>query len=166
MSIADLSTLISSIALVGVALSLYLQGGQLRSSQTQATTAAHIELMKFGLQYPAVAGDLVGVKNPDEFVRGVALNWHVSFLQESYSNKTITDKHLRSIAGLIFSTDFARNWWTMVGNSYSDAATSRREKRFFTIVNEEFQRAKLASEITGAEIDLPDKPADSSAPSS
>jgi hypothetical protein len=166
MSIADLSTLISSIALVGVALSLYLQGGQLRSSQTQATTAAHIELMKFGLQYPTIAGDLVGVQNSDEFVRGVALNWHFSFLQASYSNKTITDKHLRHIVGLLFSTDFARNWWTMVGHSYSDAATSRRDKRFFAIVNEEFQRTKLASEITNAEINMPDKPADSSPPSS
>jgi hypothetical protein len=143
-----------------------LQARQLRSAQIQSTAASQIELIKFGLDYPAIAGELIGVDNPNDFTKEVALNWHMSHLETSYLNRTVSEKHLRNTVALLFSTDFARGWWEREGESYDDAATSRREREFYAIVNAEFERSKLASKRGDTGAALPDKPLDSSSPSS
>lgn len=154
MLLATLSTLISSIALIGVAVSLLLQARQLRSGQVQSTADSQRELMKFALEYPAIVGQLAGAKNLDDFTKQIALNWHMSHLETCYLNNTVAEKQLRRLVALIFSNEFARAWWKAYGISYDDSATSRRERDFFAIVNAEFKRSVLASEpaTTGARL--------------
>jgi hypothetical protein len=165
MLLSLLSTLISSIALVGVAISLYLQGRQLRSAQVQSTAASHIELLKFAIEHPTLAGELAGNDDPDDLAKQVALNWHISYLQMAYSNKSITDQYLRSLAKYLLSTNYARSWWAGPGQSYGNAAT-RSDRRFFAIFNEEFLLLKAASEAADTGFRSPDKTAGSPPPSS
>lgn len=84
MLIAELSTLISSIALIGVAVSLYLQGRQLRASQIQITAAGQIELMRLALDYPVAAAPLIGGQVSELASQYVALNWQFTHLRTTY----------------------------------------------------------------------------------
>jgi hypothetical protein len=161
MFIALLSVLISSIALVGIAISLLLQARQLRASQVQASAASHAELMKFALENTAAAMALISDDDPEIFAKEVALNWHISHLLMSYNNKTLSEAHLRRLVGSLFATEDSRSWWTTAGPSYDDDATSRRERRFFAIVDAEFQQASQMSKPAVAGNPPPDKQADS-----
>jgi hypothetical protein len=142
MLIAVLSTLISSIALVGVAVSLLLQARQLRTNQVQVTRTAQQELMKFCIENPALATQALGISNPEIYVKQVILNWHVSYLSMGYDVKTITESSLRfALREQIFRTKDSLSWWEMAQQSYHDWVISGRDKKFVAILEEEFQRA-------------------------
>jgi hypothetical protein len=128
MLIATISILISSIALVGVAISLILQARQLRASQLQAHNNAQLELIKLAVANPAIAGELSGATDLDAFLKRVYLNWHFSFLSMSYQIKTISDPALREVVKRIFTGEFARAWWTYAGPAYRVGATTRRRR--------------------------------------
>jgi hypothetical protein len=166
MFIETLSTLISSIALVGVVISLYLQARQLRSAQVDSTAISQRELMNFALEHADVYGRLTGIKNPDDLVEQVVLNWQFYHIRTSYMNSTIPDGQLRKAVLTFFSTEMACKWWATAGQSYMGGRMARREKKFIAIVNEEFQRQKLASENVDARTGGPDRPNGSSAPPS
>ncbi|HET9081756.1 MAG TPA: DUF6082 family protein [Trebonia sp.] len=149
MFIAVLSTLISSIALVGVAISLLLQARQLRTNQVQATRTAQQELMKFCLENPALAAEVLGMSSPESYVKQVVLNWHVSYLSMGFDVKTVTESSLRfAIREQIFKTKDSLSWWIMARQSYHDWAISRRDKEFVAILEEEFQRASQMAEAS------------------
>jgi hypothetical protein len=57
MLIAIVSTLISSVALLGVAISLFLQARQLRASQIQTARASQMELMRSALEHPDLVAE-------------------------------------------------------------------------------------------------------------
>ena len=143
MLIAIISTLISSIALAGVALGLILQARQLRASRIQAARTAQIDLLKFAIDNPTMVNELEGAEDVEGFVKGVVRNWYFSYLSMSYDNKTITKASLQKIAQTVFAAEAARKWWAEAAGSFDEVATSRREKEFFTIVDAEFQRVIL-----------------------
>jgi len=165
MLIALLSTLIASIALVGVAISLLLQARQLRTNQLQATYTAQVELIKLGLDNPSLSAGLAGFTDTEDFVKEVSLNWHISYLAVSYEIKTMSEPNLRRMLGDLFASEDSRMWWARVGYTYDDGATSRRGKNFFAIVNEEVRQASLTSESAGTGAVPPDMPNTSPPPS-
>jgi hypothetical protein len=146
MSIAALSTLISSIALVGVAISLILQARQLRVNQVQIARASQVELLKLGLNNPVAASELVGAADPDGFARGVFLNWYVGHLLTSYETGATSKSNIERLARELFAVEASRKWWAMARQSYANDARSRRQKSFFAVVDGEFQRAGQTSE--------------------
>jgi Family of unknown function (DUF6082) len=160
MLIALFSILISSVALMGVAVGLILQAQQLRAGRIQASASSQVQLMKFALDNPAAALELMGNGDPEAFAQEVILNWHINHLLMSYSNKTLSEAHLRRLVRSLFATENSRNWWTMAGASYNDDATSRRKKRFFAIVDAEFQQAGKMPASAEAGYALPDDKAD------
>jgi hypothetical protein len=145
MLIALLSTLISSVALAGVAISLLLQARQLRTSQLQATRTTQLELMKMALDNPDIAAAALGYGDPETLVKRVFMNWHFQFLQFGFENNTISALSLRFSIAELFETEDTRNWWLWARRSYEIAATTRREKEFFAIADQEFQRASQTS---------------------
>jgi Family of unknown function (DUF6082) len=160
MLIALFSILISSVALMGVAVGLILQAQQLRAGRIQASAASQVQLMKFALDNPAAALELMGNDDPEAFAQEVILNWHINHLLMSYNNKTLSEAHLRRLVRSLFAAENSRNWWTIAGASYNDDATSRREKRFFAIVDAEFQQAGKMPASAEAGYALPDEKAD------
>jgi hypothetical protein len=158
MFLATLSTVISSIALIGVAIGLYFQSRQLRSAQVDSTAASQRELMNFALSHLEIYGRLVGVKDLDELGEQIVLNWQFDHLRTSYMNRTVSDERVHSAALVILSTDMARRWWATAGQAYAEAATSRREKKFFAIFDAEFQRRKLGSEHADTQTRASDDP--------
>jgi hypothetical protein len=146
MFIAILSTLISSIALVGVAASLLLQSRQLRASQIQASRASQVELIKFALNNPALTKDFAEVGDPEDFVRAALYTWHFAHLSLTYAVGDVSKQRLQTLAFRLFSSEDARKWWAELGSSYKDGARSRSDKEFFVIVNREYERADLIAE--------------------
>lgn len=146
MLIAELSTLISSIALIGVAVSLYLQSRQLRASQIQITAASQIELMRLALDYPAATAPLMGGRVSESAGQYVALNWQFTHLRTTYVTRTSSDKYIHFVVRHVFENDIARDWWAFAGPSYIESSMTRREKHFAAIVNEEYQRSQLVAE--------------------
>jgi HAMP domain-containing protein len=120
--LAVVSMLLSSIALIGAAVSLALQGRQLRANQVQVAHSSQLELMKIGLENPAVIAEI-----------GLA------------GTSPLSKPHLQRLAREIFAAKPARGWWTLARESYHSDVTSRRQRVFFDVVDEEFQQAALAS---------------------
>lgn len=156
MSIAVLSTLISSIALVGVAISLLFQARQLRANQIQVSRASLIELMKFYFDNPDMVAELVGAKDNKEFTKDVLTNWYVTHLSLSYENRAISKSHLQNLADNLFKGEAACRWWASMGHTYNDGATSRREKEFFAVLDGEFQRINHERESAQTDAEPPD----------
>jgi len=157
MFIAALSTLISSIALVGVAISLLLQARQLRAGQVQAGRVSQVELIKFALNNPTVVEGALGFSNSKAQAENFFRNWYVSHLSMSYDIGILPKLRLQSMAGQLFAAEDTRRWWAAVGRTYSDGATSRRDREFFAVLDEEFQRISRLNESTKAS-DAPSDP--------
>ena len=140
MLIAIVSTLISSVALLGVAVSLVLQARQLRANQVQTARASQVELMRTALENPTVVAEALGAGDCGALVRGVVLNWYLGHLSMSYDIKTLAKPHLRQLARDLFAVEGSRTWWETARLSYGDDVTSRRQRDFFALVDAEFQQ--------------------------
>jgi hypothetical protein len=169
MLISILSTLISSIALLGVAISLFLQARQLRASQIQAARASQVELIKFTLDNPAMAAmaeELEGTGDAENFVQNVFRNWYFVHLSMSYDTRATSKSNIQRLARVTFMAEGARRWWEEIGHTYDEMATSKREKEFYAIVDGEFQRvSRMRGSAKTGDVP-PDPPIDSSPPSS
>src|SRR5436189_297531 len=124
MTIAILSTLISSVALLCIAISLLLQARQLRTNQVQVTRAAQQEVIRFSLENPSLATEVMGVADPETYTKHVYLNWYFSYLSMSYDIKTMSKPNLRLLLERPFAVQVSREWWAMARQSYHDWAIS------------------------------------------
>jgi hypothetical protein len=146
MVVATISILISSIALVGVAVSLLLQARQLRVSQLQISHAAQFDLLKVGLDNPKLIAGLLE-EDPDSFAGAIYINWTTKYMELSYEIKALTADAVRLQAKLMFSAQFARSWWINAKPLYNAEATTKRENDFVALLDEVYEQAILGSGI-------------------
>jgi Family of unknown function (DUF6082) len=153
MTIAVISTLISSIALVAVAASLLIQARQLRASQLQAARTAQFDFMKMQFDNPELASVVFG----NQFRAEVSLmNWYVKYMELSYLLKTISKESIIIQAALLFSGKYAREWWNLARDVYKAEAAGRLEREFFAILDGAYEKAvqggaSIADPTTGGE---------------
>jgi hypothetical protein len=138
--IALVSTLISSIALVGVAVSLLLQSRQLRTSQLEASRVAQSALIQMTLGNPSLAAEAFGFSDEEWFVKAALTNWQVKYWEMSYSIKAISAESVRVQAAELFASEFPRLWWSRFRELFRVDATTKREGEFFVIIDTEFER--------------------------
>jgi hypothetical protein len=163
MTIAIISTLVSSVALAGVAVSLLFQSRQLRVAQLQAVRGAQLELMRMALDNPVLAGEIAGVVDPGLLARQVFMNWNINYLELGFQVGVISASSLRMNAAMLFESKMVRDWWESDRATYVEAKISRRTKFFFSIVDGEFQRLHQAEAASATASPVPGQP-DSSAP--
>ena len=96
--IAIISTLISSVALLGVAVGLFTEARQLRANQIQTARASQIELMRLAIESQDLVAEALGVEDANTFVKNVVRNWYLGHLSTSYDIKTLTKPH-RTLSG-------------------------------------------------------------------
>lgn len=142
MVISLISILISSIALVGVAISLLMQNRQLRISQIQATRATQAALVQIGLNNLTLAAEAFGFSDVDWLGKSALVNWQVRHWEASHSIKTMSDESVQVEAAALFASEFAREWWLRAREAYRVAAKTKHEQRFFTIMDREFDRKR------------------------
>src|SRR5262249_36755989 len=127
--ISLISILISSIALVGVAISLLMQNRQLRISQIQATRATQAALVQIGLNNLTLAAEAFGFSDVDWLGKSALVNWQVRHWEASHSIKTMSDESVQVEAAALFASEFAREWWPRAREAYRVAAKTKHEQR-------------------------------------
>ena len=137
-----ITTLISSTALVGVAISLIIQARQLRASQLQTARSLHAELIKIAMGNPTVGTAVETDIDPSDAPKAGYLNLYLMFLQTSYSLKAISNSAVRIQAQRIFRSEYACTWWAIVRATFKVEATTRREREFVMLVDVEFEGAR------------------------
>ena len=146
MIIALISTLISSVALVGVVISLLLQNRQLRTSQLEASRAAQSSLIQMGLANPTLAAEALGFPDGDWLAKGAFVNWQVKYWEMSYLIRAMSAKSVQAQAARLFASRFPCEWWSKARESYRDDATTKREREFFAILDAEFEGKRQRQE--------------------
>jgi hypothetical protein len=139
--IAVVSTLISSIALVGVALSLLLQARQLRTTQLQASRAAQLELIRIAADNRGLIFDVLGEADPESYLKGAFINWFFKYMELSYSMRALSEASVRTQATRLFAAGYPYNWWAKAREVYQIEAETKHERQFFNIVDEAFSHA-------------------------
>jgi Family of unknown function (DUF6082) len=145
-AIAVISTLISSVALAGVAISLLIQARQLRTSQIQASRTAQAELLKISISEPAMASAALGWPSVDDFSKSIYLNLKMKALELNYVLKVTTATSVRNQASILFRAEFGREWWVRNRGIYHDEAATRREQEYYAIIDDEFSRVSGPAE--------------------
>jgi Family of unknown function (DUF6082) len=105
-----ISTLLSSIALIGVALSLLLQARQLRTNRLQASRAAQIDLIKLSMDNPEVTSAALGWADLDAYVKSNLMTWNLKNMEMSYANRVLSAAGVHIEASLLFNAEFPREW--------------------------------------------------------
>jgi Family of unknown function (DUF6082) len=142
MVLSVIATLISSVALVGVAVGLLLQARQLRAGQLQAARSLHTELIKIGMENPSIAGAIESDFDPADGPKAAYLNLLITSLRTSYQLNVIPKAVISFQAQRIFAAEFPRSWWAITRDNYmGPAAATKREKEFAMLVDAKFQEA-------------------------
>lgn len=142
MLISIIATIISSIALIGVAAGLILQARQIRISQIQAVRSLHLELIKTGIDNPSLVAALVSEDtDPSESEKIAYLNLWVEFWRAGYGMKSMSKASIAFYAQLIFEREYARRWWQTGRDLHYIEVSGKRERDFLDIVDAEFQNA-------------------------
>jgi hypothetical protein len=137
-----IATLISSVALIGVAIGLLLQARQLRASQLQASRSLQAELVKLVIEDPSIETVIDSTTDPADLPKAAFLNLFIMFLRTSYELKAISKASVSFQAQRIFAVEYPRSWWTLTRDTYMKIeAVTKREKEFAALIDSKFQDA-------------------------
>jgi uncharacterized protein DUF6082 len=137
-TIAIVSELISSIALIGVVITLFLESRQLRTSQIQASRTLRGELIRLAMDYPDIASVMGLEISPDDYPRYAFLGLLLDSWEIGYSLSTMSAKAVQVQARTMFNSDYARTWWAAARKAWDDQAATKAEREFFALVDGEF----------------------------
>ena len=143
-TVAVVSTLISSLALIGVVIGLILQTRQLGMLRRQAVRASHAELVRLGMEFPNAwvdPADTPMFADPESYRRAVMLNWQVNHLQLAFVTGQLSELGVRDNFDRLFVSKFRRDWWSVARRGYVADAKSKADRKFIALVDEEYQRA-------------------------
>src|SRR5690348_17169305 len=130
MLLSLIATIISSVALVGVATGLLIQARQLRTSQLQAARSLHVDFIKLTMENPSIGSAMESDFSPEEAPKAAYLNFYFMFLQTSYSLRAVSKDSISFQAGRFFSSEYPRVWWAHARDAYRLEAGTKREKEF------------------------------------
>lgn len=139
------SIVISSIALVGVVVSLLLQIRQLRTSEAEVFRTLQIEIARMAVERPEIIIDPADPMraDPSTFQRHVYLNLMVMYWRAAFLLGNLHEAELRNQVATLFIVQSRRDWWAMARTSYEllSGVKRSRSRRFFDTVDAEFQSA-------------------------
>ena len=140
LAIGIISTLISSIALIGVVVSLLLQARLLHAEQLQTTRNAQLELIKLTVERPELVK--AGMSPVEEYLTAqqAFFNWRVKYLELGYSLKVISLQSVRIQAAKMFESKQCCDWLAQFSATYQMEAAARREYQFCEAVDAEYNR--------------------------
>jgi hypothetical protein len=135
-ALSIIATMISIIALVGVAVSLSLQNRQLRASQAQTSRELHLELLRMGVDNPAAVAAIDKNTSPADVPVYSLMNLQVTTWKVAYSLNEIERDVLAFQARRIFESGAPRRWWRIARESYRIDTATKRNREFFAIIDE------------------------------
>lgn len=149
------SALLSSFALVGIAVSLLYQSRDNQNAREQTTRNLQFELIRMAMGDPSLMTasgapwDLDIPPDSSSIRQFLYVQLWVSFLGGNFTIGELPESAVRHIAGHeLFRSEAGRNYWAAVGQVQT-ANSSGRRKRFFHILDDEYRKA-ISSGISTA----------------
>ena len=142
------SALLAMFALVGVAVSLVLQAREAKSAREQTLRSLHGELMRMAMEdplYRACWGAFFTSDDPDAQRAHMYVNQIVNHWLTMWELRSITEPHLREVAQTVLAGPYGQKYWSEVRELRMTSASTRRERRFYRIPDEEYERARRSA---------------------
>jgi hypothetical protein len=140
-----ISAILSGLAFIAVAATVFMQFRQTRISQLQAVNATQIELFRTAYDHPdlqtAWRGSPVSKLSSTMWRRHTYLNLVFRYFQLGYELRVISDGAIRQGAAERFGTQFSRDYWANGRIMWANSANSVRQRRFIKIIDEAYQSA-------------------------
>jgi|SRR6185437_1188868 len=144
-----IATIVSSVALIGVALGLILQNNQLRANRIQVMREMHLELMKIGMENPELTASIYGDTTVKDFPKSSYLNFIMTFWETGYSLQALSGKSIEFQAARLFASEYARtSWANEMGAAYRADAGTKYEIEFCEIIDRALKNVMLAQHWT------------------
>lgn len=141
-TIVVISEFISSIVMIGVVATLFVESRQLRTSRVRASRALHVEIIRLVLDYPDIASVVALDISSDDYKKYAFFGLLLESWELDYELRTMSAKSIKVQARTIFKSDYARTWWSSVARqAWRDAAAAKSEKEFFALVDGEFDES-------------------------
>jgi uncharacterized membrane protein len=165
------SAMLSSLALVGVIVSLLFQSRDNQNAREQTTRTLQFELLRMAMEDPALmtAGgapwDLDIPSDSSSIRQFLYVQIWTSFLGGNYTIGELPESAVRHIASHeLFRSEAGRNYWAAVGQV--QIANSRgRRKQFFHILDNEYNKTMSSGILPAKPIEVKDASAESLASS-
>jgi hypothetical protein len=149
------SAILSAVALIGIALSLFIQARQAKIERVRITRERQMELLRIILDAPEVYSPVIGVgayfsaeAAPSEVDtrRFLFCTMWVNYARMGFEAGVLTEEILHDdIFGPAFESDPMRKWWARVRKYWSgNLIQGRKEHRFVQIIDEEYRKAEKA----------------------
>lgn len=139
------SAMLTAIALIGVAGSIIFQIRAIEVSRTQSVRGQHAHLVEMVLadpvymrawgQEPKEYGGL------DRYRQQLYVNLILSFWEDNYRLGGSHENMLRGDLAILFRGEAGRDFWAIGRHARQQMSRDHRDKRFFRIVEEEYQKA-------------------------
>ncbi|MDL4774522.1 DUF6082 family protein [Actinomadura xylanilytica] len=138
------SALLAVLALIGVAVSLFMQAHEAKAAREQGLRAVHTDLLQMAMDDPLYRGcwgPFFASGNVDGQREHMYVNLIISNWQMRYELRAISEEHLRATAHIVFSGEPGRRFWAEGRDLRLRAAGGRRERRFLHLLDEEYEHA-------------------------
>ena len=126
------SALLSTLALVGVVVSVFLQRRETRFSRIEASRTRHHELMMLGMEHPSyfkIFGAPQDV-SVDVWHSFVYINMHLQFWQMLWEFSDMSETELRFHAQGMFNSSLGREYWDRYGGERLRNDNTKKEREF------------------------------------
>jgi uncharacterized protein DUF6082 len=139
------SALLTGLALLGVVGSMVFQARAIQITRTQAVREQHSHLIEMALSDPVYQRAWGGLYDRydgfDKYRQHGYLNLIVSFWQDHYMLGETKDDQMRSMFAGLFRGEAGRNFWVETRDMRMQSLPSRRDKRFYYLMESEYQKA-------------------------
>jgi Family of unknown function (DUF6082) len=137
------AALLSGLAFLGIAISIFYQGRQITVSQLQATRTLQLELLKLAYEHPDLQEAWGRSLDAPylEWRKRTYMNLIFMYLRMGYVMHETTDASLHRTMANRFKTQMGREYWENARLAFSVGAKSRRDRSFFRIVDQEYNKA-------------------------
>jgi hypothetical protein len=137
------SAVVAAIALIGVMVSLVIQGREMKQARKNARRALHVELMRMAMDDPSYMEawgpydtDTFAAERQQTYVNLIVAHWYAE-----YEVGEMPDVLLRATAAEVFAGVPGRRYWNDVGRFWRDNYSGRRARRFHQVLEETYQEA-------------------------
>jgi len=153
-SYGGISAILSGIALCFLAVSSVLQVRQTQIAQLHATRTMQLELLRMSLDNPlyrGALGDTFQAKSEEKWRLHAYLNLWTMHFQMAFLTGAIEEAGLRSwVRNELFDSEHGRQFWDEACPAYRAEQMTRKHRKFFTILEDEFQKKTAALKVIEA----------------
>ena len=139
-TVAAISTAVSSLALVAVVVSLGLQRHQTHVEAESAIRQRHFDLLAMTLEHPGLRACWGGRTLPDLMPEQTTFcNMIMSHWYTAWNTGSMTEHALRLALSHFFTGDVGFRYWSMVGDTWV-MDPGRRPRRFSAIATDVYRQ--------------------------